>query len=71
MDASKTEKYDLFGRFVKFLFGLETSASNLTGTPASNDIQPPFGPIYSLGPVELKTLNTYIEANLDSGSLIN
>ena len=26
--------------------------------------QPPYGPIYSLGPVELETLKTYIEANL-------
>ena len=29
--------------------------------------QPPYGPIYSLGPVELETLKTYIEANLVSG----
>ena len=26
--------------------------------------QPPYGPIYSLSPVELKTLKTYIETNL-------
>ena len=29
--------------------------------------QLPYGPIYSLGPVELETLKTYIEANLASG----
>ena len=29
--------------------------------------QPPYGPIYSLGPVELKTLKTYIETNLANG----
>ena len=29
--------------------------------------QPPYGPIYSLGPVELETLKTYIETNLASG----
>ena len=29
--------------------------------------QPLFGPIYSLGPVELKTLKTYIETNLGNG----
>ena len=29
--------------------------------------QPPYGPIYSLGPVELKTLMTYIEINLSNG----
>ena len=29
--------------------------------------QPPFGPIYSLGPVELEILKTYIETNLANG----
>ena len=29
--------------------------------------QPPYGPIYSLGPMELETLKTYIEANLAIG----
>ena len=29
--------------------------------------QPPYGPIYSLGPVELETLKTYIETNLKTG----
>ena len=28
------------------------------------DQQPLFGPIYSLGPIELETLKTYIETNL-------
>ena len=32
-----------------------------------NNKQLPHGPIYSLGPVELETLKTYIEANLASG----
>ena len=32
-----------------------------------DDRQPPYGPIYSLGPVELETLKTYIEANLANG----
>ena len=31
------------------------------------DKQPPYGPIYSLGPVELKTLKTYIETHLKTG----
>ena len=26
--------------------------------------QPPFGPIYSLGPIKLETLKTYIKTNL-------
>ena len=29
-----------------------------------DDKQPPYGPIYSLSPVELETLNTYIKTNL-------
>ena len=29
--------------------------------------QPPHGPIYSLGPVEFKTLKTYIKLNLANG----
>ncbi len=29
--------------------------------------QPPYGPIYSLGPVELETLKTYIKTNLVNG----
>ena len=29
-----------------------------------DNLQPPYGPIYSLRPVELKTLKTYIKTNL-------
>ena len=32
-----------------------------------NNRQPPYGLIYSLGPVELETLKTYIETNLKNG----
>ena len=32
-----------------------------------DDWQPPYGPIYSLRPVELETLKTYIEINLANG----
>ena len=32
-----------------------------------DDRQPPYGPIYSLGPVELETLKVYIKNNLASG----
>ena len=32
-----------------------------------DDKQPPYGSIYSLGPIELETLKTYIKANLASG----
>lgn len=29
--------------------------------------QPPYGPIYNLGPVEMETFKTYIETNLSNG----
>ena len=32
-----------------------------------DDKEPPYGPIYSLGPVELETLKTYIKTNLANG----
>ena len=32
-----------------------------------DDKQPPYGPIYSLGPMEFETLKTYIEINLANG----
>ena len=32
-----------------------------------DDQQPPYEPIYSLGPIELETLKTYIETNLKNG----
>lgn len=56
---------------------LEASAAELPKLTGINDHpidlvddkQPPYGPIYSLGPVELKTLKTYIETNLANGFL--
>ena len=33
----------------------------------ANGKQPPYKPIYSLGPVEVKTLKTYIETHLKTG----
>ena len=32
-----------------------------------DDKQPPYGPIYSPGPVELETLKTYIKTHLKTG----
>ena len=32
-----------------------------------NNKKPPYRPIYSLGPVELETLKTYIKTNLANG----
>ena len=54
------------------------SAENATELPKNTGInehaikleegkQPPFGPIYSLGPVELEMLKIYIETNLANG----
>ena len=54
------------------------SAENAAELPENTEInehaielkegkQPPFGPIYSLGPVELETLKTYIKTNLANG----
>ena len=54
------------------------SAENVTELPENTEMnehtieleegkQPSFGPIYSLGPVELKTLKTYIKTNLANG----
>ena len=33
--------------------------------------QPPYGPIYSLKPVELETLKTYIETHLKTGFILS
>ena len=54
------------------------SAENIVELPENTGInkhaikleegkQPPFGPIYSLGPVKLETLKTYIKTNLANG----
>ena len=42
----------------------ERTRSNKYIIKLEDDKQPPYGPIYSLGPVKLKTLKTYIETNL-------
>ena len=42
----------------------ENTGMNEHAIELEEDKQPPFGPIYSLGPVELETLKTYIETNL-------
>ena len=46
---------------------LENTGMNEHAIELEKDKQPPFGPIYSLGPVELETLKTYIETNLANG----
>ena len=42
----------------------EYTEINTHAIDLEEDKQPPYGPIYSLGPVELETLKTYIETNL-------
>ena len=46
---------------------LENTGMNEHAIELEEGKQPPFGPIYSLGPVELETLKTYIETNLANG----
>ena len=46
---------------------LENIRMNEHSIKLKGDKQPPFKPIYSLGPVEFETLKTYIEINLANG----
>ena len=46
---------------------LENTGMNEHAIKLEEDKQPLFGPIYSLGPVELETLKTYIKTNLANG----
>ena len=46
---------------------LETTNFNQHTIKFQEDQQPSYMPIYSLGPIELKTLKTYIETNLANG----
>ena len=46
---------------------LENIKMNEYAIKLKEDKQPSFGLIYSLGPVKLKTLKTYIETNLVNG----
>ena len=46
---------------------LENTRINEHAIKLEKSKQPPFGPIYSLGPIELETLKTYIKINLANG----
>ena len=48
----------------KALILLEITALNQHAIKLQENQQPPYRPIYSLGPVELETLKTYIKTNL-------
>ena len=45
----------------------EQTESNQHAIELEEGKQPPYGPIYSLGPVELETLKTYIKTHLKTG----
>ena len=45
----------------------ENTRINEHAIELEEDKQPPFGPIYSLGPMKFKTLKTYIKTNLANG----
>ena len=45
----------------------EHTGINKHAIKIENDKQPPYGPIYSLGPIELEILKIYIQINLANG----
>ena len=51
----------------KALVLLERTKLNEHAIDLEDGKQPPYGPIYSLGPMELETLKTYIETHLKTG----
>ena len=61
-----TEYFDFVDVFSPKLISklLENTGINDYAIELVDDWQSPYGPIYSLGPVELETLKTYIETNL-------
>ena len=51
----------------KALILLETMELNQHAIKLQEGQQPPYGPIYSIDPIELETLKTYIKTNLTNG----
>ena len=69
-EVSIPNKYTNFSGFFFKESGavlLNLSGINKHATDPKRDKHPLYGPIYSLGPVELETLKTYIETNLANG----
>ena len=64
-----TEYSDFLDVFLKEKSSIlpEATEMNQYAIELQKDQQPPYGLIYSLGPVELETLKTYIETNLANG----
>ena len=64
------DKYSDFTNFFskeKALVLPERTELNKHAIDLENGKQPPYGPIYSLGPIELETLKTYIKTHLKTG----
>ena len=69
----KVKIWDEYSDFIdvfseeKALVLLEQTKFNQHVIELEEGKQPPYGPIYSLGPIELETLKTYIETYLKTG----
>ena len=66
MPTKYSEFADIFLEKSANIFSEQTKA-NGHAIKLEEGNQPPYGPIYSLGPIKLKTLKTYIEINLANG----
>ncbi len=64
--ASNTDFVDIFSPKLVAKLPEHTRINN-QAIKLVDDQQPPYGPIYNLGPVELVTLKAYIENNLANG----
>ena len=64
--AEYTDFADVFLEKLANILSKQTGV-NKYAIKLEKDKQPPYGPIYSLGPVELKIFKTYIKTNLTNG----
>ena len=63
-------KYENYADVFSFDLAMElpkNTGINKQAIELQDDNQPPYGPIYSLRPVKLETLKTYIETHLKTG----
>lgn len=67
--AKYTNFADLFSSGLVFKLPKHTRINNHT-IELKHNYQPPYGPMYSLKPVEFETLKAYIEANLANRFII-
>ena len=64
--AGYSDYADIFSKIFAAVL-LEHTEINTYAIELEVGKQPPYGPIYSLGPVELETLKTYIKTHLKTG----